>query len=161
MKKIISLLLGSIVALTLTISAAFSAANEVRVAFFLEWALPNQEDKVKKTFDDALGVPVKWTNFATGGEMTEAMLAGDIDISYSQGLTPFVNAVNAKAPIVLVDIAVIYGMGGTTCVAAKGIDKGNAATKLDGQKVAVPLGTMADYVFKETMRVVGADISKM
>jgi len=161
MKKIISLLLGSIVALTLTISAAFSAANEVRVAFFLEWALPNQEAKVKKVFDDALGVPVKWTNFATGGEMTEAMLSGDIDISYSQGLTPFVNAVNAKAAIKLVDIAVIYGMGGTTCVAAKGIDKGNAATKLDGQKVAVPLGTMADYVFKETMRVVGADISKM
>ena len=26
-------------------------------------------------------------------QMTEAMLAGDIDISYSQGLTPFVNAV--------------------------------------------------------------------
>jgi len=161
MKKIVSLLLGSLVAFTLSISAAFSAANEVRVAFFLEWSSPNQEDKVKKTFDDALGVPVKWTNFATGGEMTEAMLSGDIDISYSQGLTPFVNAVNAKAPIILVDIAVIYGMGGTTCVAAKGIDKGNASTKLDGQKVAVPLGTMADYVFKETMRVVGADISKM
>ena len=49
MKKIVSLLLGSIVALTLTISAAFSAANEVRVAFFLEWPTPNQEDKVKAT----------------------------------------------------------------------------------------------------------------
>ena len=48
MKKIISLFLGSIVALTLTISAAFSAANEVRVAFFLDWATPNQEDKLKK-----------------------------------------------------------------------------------------------------------------
>jgi len=48
MIKILSLLLGSIVALTLTISAAFSAANEVRVAFFLEWATPNQEDKVKR-----------------------------------------------------------------------------------------------------------------
>ena len=161
MKKTINIMLGSIVAFTLSMSAAFSAANEVRIAFFLEWATPNQEAKVKKVFDDALGVPVKWTNFATGGEMTEAMLSGDIDISYSQGLTPFVNAVNAKAPIKLVDIAVIYGMGGTTCVAAKGIDKGNASSKLDGQKVAVPLGTMADYVFKETMRVVGADISKM
>ena len=161
MRKIISFILGTIVALNLSVSVANAAANEVRVAFFLEWATPNQEVKVKKTFDKALGVPVKWTNFATGGEMTEAMLSGDIDISYSQGLTPFVNAVNAKAPIKLVDIAVIYGMGGTTCVAAKGIDKGNASSKLDGQKVAVPLGTMADYVFKETMRVVGADISKM
>ncbi len=161
MRKIISFILGTFVALNLSVSVANAAANEVRVAFFLEWATPNQEAKVKKTFDKALGVPVKWTNFATGGEMTEAMLSGDIDISYSQGLTPFVNAVNAKAPIKLVDIAVIYGMGGTTCVAAKGIDKGNASSKLDGQKVAVPLGTMADYVFKETMRVVGADISKM
>ena len=161
MRKIISFILGTIVALNLSVSVANAAANEVRVAFFLEWATPNQEAKVKKTFDKALGVPVKWTNFATGCEMTEAMLSGDIDISYSQGLTPFVNAVNAKAPIKLVDIAVIYGMGGTTCVAAKGIDKGNASSKLDGQKVAVPLGTMADYVFKETMRVVGADISKM
>jgi len=162
MKKIISFILTSIVALYLSMSVAFSAANEVRVAFFLEWATPNQEDKVKQTFDKAFGVPVKWTNFATGGEMTEAMLSGDIDISYSQGLTPFVNAVNAKAPIILVDIAVLYGMGGTTCVVsnASGITKANASD-LEGKKVAVPLGTMADYVFKETMRVVGADISKM
>ena len=162
MKKIMTMILGSIVAFTLSMSAAFSAANEVRIAFFLEWATPNQEAKVKKVFDDALGVPVKWTNFATGGEMTEAMLSGDIDISYSQGLTPFVNAVNAKAPIKLVDIAVLYGMGGTTCVVSKasGITKANAA-QLEGKKVAVPLGTMADYVFRETMKAVGADASKM
>ena len=94
--------------------------------------------------------------------MTEAMLSGDIDISYSQGLTPFVNAVNAKAPIKLVDIAVLYGMGGTTCVVSKasGVTKANAA-QLEGKKVAVPLGTMADYVFRETMKAVGADASKM
>jgi len=161
MKKIISALFGVLLVFSLNTSVANAAAKEVRIAFFLEWATPNQEDKVTKAFDKAMGVPVKWTNFATGGEMTEAMLSGDIDISYSQGLTPFVNAVNAKAPIKLVDIAVVYGMGGTTCVAKKGINKGNAAVKLDGQKVAVPLGTMADYVFKETMRVVKADISKM
>ena len=162
MKKIISLLLGSIVAFTLSISAAFSAANEIRVAFFLEWPTPNQEYKVKKTFDDALGVPVKWTNFANGGAMTDAMLAGDIDISYSQGLTPFVNAVNSKAPIKLVDVAMEYGMGGTTCVVSKasGITKANAS-ELEGKKVAVPLGTMAEYVFIESMKVVEADRGKM
>ena len=162
MKKIISFILSSIVAFSFSMSVAFSAANEVRVAFFLEWALPNQEDKVKQTFDKALGVPVKWTNFATGGEMTEAMLSGDIDISYSQGLTPFVNAVNSKAPIKLVDVAMEYGMGGTTCVTsnASGITKANAS-QLEGKKVAVPLGTMAEYVFIESMKVVDADRSKM
>ena len=99
MKKIISFILGSLVAFTLSTTVAFSAANEVRVAFFLEWPTPNQEDKVKKLFDKALGVPVKWTNFANGGAMTDAMLAGDIDISYSQGLVPFINAVKSKAPL--------------------------------------------------------------
>jgi len=94
--------------------------------------------------------------------MTEAMLSGAIDISYSQGLTPFVNAVNAKAPIILIDIAVLYGMGGTTCIVsnASGITRANASD-LEGKKVAVPLGTMADYVFRETMEVVGADPSRM
>jgi taurine transport system substrate-binding protein len=47
MKKIISFVLGCLVALNLSISVANAAANEVRVAFFLEWPTPNQEDKVK------------------------------------------------------------------------------------------------------------------
>jgi taurine transport system substrate-binding protein len=162
MKKIISFILGIFVALNLSMSVANSAANEVRVAFFLEWPTPNQEDKVKKMFDKALGVPVKWTNFTKGGAMTDAMLSGDIDISYSQGLVPFINAVKSKAPIKLVDIAMEYGMGGTTCVTsnASGITKANA-TELEGKKVAVPLGTMAEYVFDESMKVVGADRNKM
>ena len=162
MKKIISVILGAVVALNLSLSVVNAAAKEVRIAFFLEWASPNQEDKVKKAFDKAFGVPVKWTNFATGGEMTEAMMSGDIDISYSQGLTPFVNAANSKKPITLVDVSILYGMKGTTCVVsnASGISKANGY-QLEGKKVAVALGTMADYVFRETMKVVGADASKM
>jgi taurine transport system substrate-binding protein len=94
--------------------------------------------------------------------MTDAMLAGDIDISYSQGLVPFINAVKSKAPLKLVDVAMEYGMGGTTCVVSKasGITKANASA-LEGKKVAVPLGTMAEYVFDESMKVVGANKSKM
>ncbi len=162
MKKIISFILGSILAFNLSVSVANAAAKEVRVAFFIEWPTPNQEDKVKGDYEKALGVPVKWTNFATGVEMTDAMLAGDIDISYSQGLVPFINAVKSKAPVKLVDIAMEYGMGGTTCVTStkSGITKANAK-ELEGKKVAVPLGTMAEYVFNESMKVVGADTKKM
>ena len=162
MRKILSFILGSILALNLTISVANSAAKEVRVAYFLEWPSPNLEDMQKKNFAKALGVPVKWTNFTNGGAMTDAMLAGDIDISYSQGLVPFINAVKSKAPIKLVDIAMEYGMGGTTCVTsnASGITKANAS-ELEGKKVAVPLGTMAEYVFTESMKIVGADRKKM
>ena len=161
MKKIISFILGSLVALTMSITVANAAAKEVRVAYFLEWPSPNLEDMQKKAFAKALGVPVKWTNFTNGGAMTDAMLAGDIDISYSQGLVPFINAVKSKAPIKLVDIAMEYGMGGTTCVTsnASGITKANA-TELEGKKVAVPLGTMAEYVFDEMACLFGGNSIK-
>jgi taurine transport system substrate-binding protein len=48
MKKILSFILGSIVALNLSISVANAAANELRVAYFLEWPSPNLEDMMKK-----------------------------------------------------------------------------------------------------------------
>ena len=57
-KLTVGVLLGFIAAIGLNSSPVNAAANEVRIAFFLEWATPNQEDKVKKTFDKALGVPV-------------------------------------------------------------------------------------------------------
>ena len=79
MKKLLTFILGSILALNLSISVANSAAKEARVAYFLEWPSPNLEDMQKKNFAKALGVPVKWTNFSNGGAMTDAMLAGDID----------------------------------------------------------------------------------
>ena len=113
MKKIISTVLGILFVFTLNASVANSAAKEVRVAYFLEWPSPNLEDMNKKAYSKALGVPVKWTNFSNGVAMTDAMLAGDIDISYSQGLMPYINAVKAKAPIKLIDVAMEYGMGGT------------------------------------------------
>ena len=156
MKNLLKILLGGL--FLCSFYSVNAVAKDVNVAFFLEWATPNQEAKVKKTYDDAMGVNINWTNFATGVEMTEAMLSGDIDISYSQGMTPFVNAVNAKAPIKIVDVAVEYGMGGTGCVVsnASGITKANAS-ELEGQKVAVPLNTMADYA----MRMISAHLGTL
>jgi taurine transport system substrate-binding protein len=42
------------------------AADSVNVAFFLEWATPNQIAKVDKVYDEAMGVDVNWTDFSTG-----------------------------------------------------------------------------------------------
>ena len=62
----------------------------------------------------------------------------------------------------MVGISVIYGMGGTTCIVSNssGISKNNAK-KLEGKKVAVPLGTMAEYVFEEFMISLGVDRKKI
>ncbi len=147
-------------AAALLMSASVHAADQVNVAFFLEWATPNQEAKVTKAYDDAFGIPVNWTNFDTGTAMTEAMLAGDIDISYSQGLAPFINAVNANAPIKLVAIAVQYPANDCVVRTGEGIDKTNA-NELEGKAVAVPLATMADYSFRMMMRALDVDVSKV
>ncbi len=142
-------------------SLASTAVADVNVAYFLEWATPNQVAKVEKTYDKVLGEKVNWINFGSGGAMTEAMLAGDIDISFSQGLAPFVNAVNANAPIKMVGIAVAYGAADDCIVSGKsGISKANAA-ELEGKSVAVPLNTMADFGFRMTMRHLGVDINKV
>lgn len=153
-------IVGIIAAAAVAATMASTAYAEVNVAFFLEWATPNQEAKVEKTYDDALGETVNWTNFDAGTQMTEAMLAGDIDISYSQGLAPFINAVNANAPIKLVAIAVQYPANDCVIRTGEGIDNTNAS-ELEGKSVAVPLATMADYSFRMMMRALDVDVSKL
>ena len=108
-----------------------------------------------------MGVDINWANFGNGNAMTEAMLAGDIDIAYSQGLTPFANAVNANAPIKMVAIAVAYGAA-DDCIVRKdaGIDKSNA-NELEGKSVAVPLNTMADFGFRMTMQALNVNLDEI
>ena len=162
-KKIFNFFLKKLIIISILSSLTISAeAKTVNVAYFLEWATPNQEAKVKKIYDKKMGVKVRWTNFATGGDMIEAMMAGDIDIAYSPGLVPFVNAVNAGAPVTMVGVAVLYRMGGTRCIVSNssGITKVNAKN-LEGKKSAVPIGTMAEAVFRQIMSSLGVNYKKI
>ena len=136
------------------------AADSVNVAFFLEWATPNQIAKVDKAYDEAMGVHVNWTDFSTGTGMTEAMLAGDIDIAYSQGLSPFVTAIQQGAPLKMVAVAVVYEANDCFVRDGLGIDSSNAS-ELEGKTVAVPLNTMADYAFRMYMNELNVDTSTM
>ena len=159
--KSIKKIIGGVSIATLSATMAPAAMADVNVAYFLEWATPNQIAKVEKVYDKAIGEKVNWINFGSGTAMTEAMLSGDIDISYSQGLAPFVNAVNANAPIKMVGIAVAYGAADDCIVRTEsGISKENAL-ELEGKSVAVPLNTMADFGFRMTMNNLGVDISKL
>lgn len=141
-------------------ATASYAAEKVNVAFFLEWAMPNQIAKVEKAFDKAMGVEVNWVDFSTGVAMTEAMLSGDIDISYSQGLAPFVTAIQQGAPLKMVGIAVVYEANDCFVKNGLGIDSSNAS-ELEGKTVAVPLNTMADYAFRRYMAHLKIDTSTM
>jgi taurine transport system substrate-binding protein len=137
-----------------------NAAETVNAAFFLEWATPNQIAKVDKAYDKAMGVDVNWVDFSTGVAMTEAMLSGDIDISYSQGLAPFVTAIQQGAPLKMIGIAVVYEANDCFVKNGLGITSANA-TELEGKTVAVPLNTMADYSFRKFMAHLNVDTSTM
>ena len=152
--------IGLAAAISLAASGFAQAQSEVNVAFFLEWPTPNQIAKVDKVYDEALGVDVNWVDFSTGVAMTEAMLAGDIDIAYSQGLAPFVTAIQQGAPIKMVGIAVVYEANDCFVHDSLGISSSNAA-ELEGKTVAVPLNTMADYSFRRQMAALNVDIDTM
>ena len=151
---------GAVSILGLAMTTPSYAAEQVNVAFFLEWATPNQIAKVNKAYDKAMGVKVKWTDFKTGVAMTEAMLSGDIDISYSQGLAPFVTAIQQGAPLKMIGIAVVYEANDCFVKNGLGIDSSNAS-ELEGKTVAVPLNTMADFAFRKYMTHLKVDISKL
>ena len=158
--KLKSTILAAAGALAFAHAPTAQAADEVNVAFFLEWATPNLIAKVDKAYDNAMGVDVNWVDFTTGTAMTEAMLAGDIDISYSQGLAPFVTAIQQGAPLKMVGIAVVYEANDCFVRNDLGIDSSNAS-ELEGKTVAVPLNTMADFAFRKYMSHYNIDISTM
>ena len=63
--------------------------DELNVAYLPGRPAASQVAQAEGTYDEALGLTMNWIPFASGDAMAQAMEAGDIDISYSQGLTPF------------------------------------------------------------------------
>ncbi|HET9067264.1 MAG TPA: ABC transporter substrate-binding protein [Amaricoccus sp.] len=137
------------------------AQDKVRVAYFLEWPTANQVAQIDKTYDKELGVEVEWRAFGTGTEMNQAMVSGDIDISYSHGFVPFVVGVTNGAPLKLVGIAVTYSENDLCIVRDDaGITKENAS-ELEGKKVATPTGNVTHYKLLRTLDHLGVDSSKV
>lgn len=145
----------------LTGAQAAMAADEITVAYFLEWPMPFQYAKAMGTYEEALGVDINWVSFDAGTAMSAAMASGDVQISVSQGVPPFVVATSAGQDLKLVDVAVSYAEN-DNCVVAEilEIDK-DSAGELAGKKVGVPIGTAAHYGFLKQMDHFGVDITTM
>jgi len=160
MKKLmIKLLAGA--AITMSATAA-NALDEITVAYFLEWPTPNQFAQVNNLYEKEMGVKIKWVSFDAGTAMSAAMASGDVHISYSQGVTPFLVATAAGQDLQVVDVAVSYS-DNDNCVVRSSIEatKDNAKDKLPGLQVGVPLGTAAHSGFLAQMKHFGVDTSTM
>ncbi len=138
-----------------------AAADEITVAYFLEWPMPFQYAKANGTYEEEMGVKINWVSFDTGTAMSAAMASGDVQIAVSQGVPPFVVATSAGQDLQAVDVAVSYS-DNDNCVVAEAleIDKTNAG-ELNGKKVGVPIGTAAHYGFLSQMAHFGVDTSSL
>lgn len=159
MKKALkTLLIGTTFAIS---SQVVSAAEEITVAYFLEWPMPFLAAKASGEYEEKMGVKINWRSFETGTAMSAAMAAGDVQISVSQGVPPFVVAASAGQNIQVVDIAVSYSDNDNCVVSSKlEIDK-DSASELAGKKVAVPMGTAAHYGFLRQMSHFGIDLASL
>lgn len=154
-------LLGAAATLAVMAGAQAGFARDLNVAYFLEWPMPFQYAKVNGIYEQELGVKINWVSFDTGTAMSAAMASGDIDISVSQGVPPFVVATSAGQDLQIVDVAVSYSENDNCVVASRHeIDKMSAG-ELAGKKVAVPLGTAAHYGFLSQMNHFGVDLGSL
>ena len=160
MKKLIAALWCSMAALMVGVPAAQSA-DEVTVAYFLEWPTANQVAQLEKTYEKEMGVKVKWRAFGNGNEMSQAMASGKVQIAYSQGLVPYVVAVSNGLPLKLVGVAVSYAEA-DNCVVSKasGITKANAK-QLEGKKIGTPIGNVTHYKLLRMLDHLGVDATKV
>ena len=129
-----------------TVPAEEMMLDELNVAFLFEWPTANQAAQLEKAYDEALDLTVNWIPFASGGDMARAMEAGDIDISYSQGVTSFASSVTGGSDLLLVGVAVSYA-DGDNCVAHPdyGVTADNAVQTLVGQSIYTPLGDATHF----------------
>ena len=143
-------------------TAAFADGHsEITVGYFLEWPMPFQFAKVNGTYDEALGATVNWVSFDSGTAMSAAMASGDVQLSVSQGVPPFVVAASAGQDLQILDVAVSYAEN-DNCVVSSGLEIDAAsAAELAGKKVAVPLGTAAHYGFLRQMAHFGVDVASL
>lgn len=151
MKKLLSTAMTA--ALLAMVAPSANAIDEITVAYFLEWPTPNQFAQSNDLYEEAMGVKINWVSFDAGTAMSAAMASGDVHISFSQGVTPFLVATAAGQDLQIVDIAVSYSDNDNCVVRAElEVDKENAAEVLKGKKVAVPLGTAAHSGFLKQIK---------
>jgi len=154
-----ALVLGAVAALSGT--TAMADGHAITVGYFLEGPMPFQFAKVNGTYEEALGMEINWVSFDTGTAMSAAMASGDVQMSVSQGVPPFVVATSAGQDLQMLDVAVSYA-DNDNCVVRSDLEiDAMSAADLAGSKVAVPLGTAAHYGFLRQMDHFGVDVASL
>ncbi len=161
-KRLLQLAIAAGLALVVASCGGGSSVDTLNVAYFSGWPLPPQIGQADGSFAEAVGVDeINWVALPDGGSMADAMIAGDIDISYSIGLTPFAVKATNGAPITMVGIAVSYADADNCFVQGDlGYSRDNPGA-LDGATILTPIGNITHYKLLNTLEFLGVDQSSV
>lgn len=157
-------LLAAFAVVTLVWAGSAGASNQpsqITIAYFLQWPTPGHIAQVNEWYEEEMGVDLKWRSFANGNDMSAAMASGDVQIAYSQGHAPWVVATSKGLPLHGVGIALSYAKN-DQCIVHEdsGLTMLNAE-KLEGQRIASPIGNSTHYKLLRTLEYLGVDADKV
>jgi len=147
--------------LSVPVQATDQQPTEITVGYFQNWPTPGQFAQLKTTFDYALGLKVKWVAYKNGNEMNAAMASGEAQIAYSQGLVPFIIGVTRGLDLNMIGIAVSYAENDNCLVRSDAGITLSTATQLEGQKIAVRVGSLSHYKLLKLLAHIGVDQSRV
>jgi len=137
---------------------ADSSVETLNVAYFSGWPLPPQIGQADGAFAEMVGVDnINWVALPDGGTMADGMIAGDIDIAYSIGLTPFAVKATNGAPISMVGIAVAYADADNCMVQGDLGYSRDDPSSLAGATILTPIGNITHYKLLSTLEFLGVD----
>lgn len=140
------LVIAVVLALVLGAIPIASAQQPLKIRLAVHTALMGAPDviAIRQGYFKQEGLEVEWRRFALGKEGRDAMIAGAIDIN-STAPTPFMIGLDKAVPATAVAVNSLF-CGINHIVVLKDADI-NGIAQLRGKKVAIPRGTITDYVF--------------
>lgn len=156
-KKIIAAVLITASVAPVSSLLAQESVDEVRFAWAggpRTWVL----GQIDKSFDQALGVPVKWIAFNSGADVLSLFAAKEIDIARF-GSSPAAAGIARGLPIEVIAVPEIIATS-ERLIAKPGI---NSLKDLEGKRVAYPANSTAQFAFESAIQLAGdgADRSKI
>ena len=135
-------------------------ANSISIGYSSYWPKPFNIENINKKYDKK-GLKVKWKSFDTGTDMSVALMTGDIDVAYSQGIIPFVNATSKGLPLTTIGIAVSYTNYNNCFLKTNSkINKKNIKDK-DKIKISVPFNTLIYFQLQKQLNYLKIDQKKI
>lgn len=141
--------------MALSVAAGVAAAETVTIGHFGN-PTPMQVARADAAFADATGWDIEWREFGSGTDVIAALASGDVQIS-ELGSAPLAIAASQGVDVQLFMMAQVIGEA-ESLIVRDGTGIENLAD-LQGQRVAVPVGSTAHFSLMGALNEAGIDES--